>query len=225
MVLIFVLVTFGVFIAIDYLRNRNKEPQIAMEMEEGLVAVAPMQLEAVVEGFHVPERLRFHAGHGWALRERTRLARVGVDEFGAALLGGVDRIELPKPGHWVRQGQKAWGFYRNGEKAEMVSPVEGEVVEVNPDVLKDPSLLRKDPYGRGWLMAVHVPDEESVLRNLLPIHLVKDWIRENAERLFAMQPQLAGPVMADGGRPIESLTAGLPGSSWKELTEEFFLSA
>jgi glycine cleavage system H protein len=222
MTVILVLMIFAVFISIDYLRNRNKVPQIALE--ERPVAVAPMQLGAVVEGFHVSERLRFHTGHGWALRERSRLARVGVDEFGAALLGGVDRIELPKPGHWVRQGQKALSFYRNGEKAEMVSPVEGEVVEVNPDVLKDPSLLRKDPYGRGWLMAVHVPDEESVLRNLLPVHLVKEWVRESAERLFAKQPQLAGRVMADGGRPIETLAAGLPSSSWKDLTEEFFLS-
>jgi glycine cleavage system H protein len=222
MTVILVLMIFAVFISIDYLRNRGKDPQIVME--EAPVTVTPAPLGALVEGFHVPERLRFHTGHGWALRERSRLARVGVDEFGAALLGGVDRIELPKPGHWLRQGQKAWSFYRQGEKAEMVSPVEGEVVEVNPDVLKNPSLLRNDPYGRGWLMAVHVPDEESVMRNLLPVHLVKEWIRDCAERLFAKQPQLAGPVMADGGRPIENLTAGLPGSSWKEITQEFFLS-
>jgi len=27
----------------------------------------------------------------------------------------------------------------------------GEVIEINPEVLKDPSLLRSDPYGRSWL--------------------------------------------------------------------------
>jgi glycine cleavage system H protein len=221
MTVILVLMIFAVFISIDYLRNRGKAPQIAME--EAPIA-APVPLGALVEGFHVPERLRFHTGHGWAMRERSRLARVGVDEFGAALLGGVDRIEMPKPGHWLRQGQKAWTFFRNGEKTEMVSPVEGEVVEVNQDVLKNPSLLRNDPYGRGWLMAVHVPDEESVMRNLLPVHLVKEWIRDCAEKLFAKQSQLAGPVMADGGRPIENLTSGIPGSSWKQITQEFFLS-
>ncbi len=224
MTVILVLMIFAVFIAIDYVRNRNKAPQIAMEERRAVAEAAPLGI--LVEGFHVPERLRFHTGHGWALRERSHLARVGVDEFGAALLGGVDRIELPKPGHWVRQGQKAWSFYRNGEKAEMASPVEGEVVEVNSDVLKNPALLRHDPYGQGWLMAVNVPDEDSVMRNLLPVHLVKDWIRENAERLFAKQPQLAGPVMADGGRPIASMADdGLPGTSWKELTQEFFLTA
>lgn len=222
MTVILVLMIFAVFISIDYLRNRNKAPQIAME--EVPMATAPMQLGALVEGFHVPERLRFHTGHGWAMRERSRLARVGVDEFGAALLGGVDRIDLPKPGHWLRQGQKAWTFFRNGEKTEMVSPVEGEVVEINTDVLKNPALLRNDPYGRGWLMAVHVPDEESVMRNLLPVHLVKEWIRDCSEKLFAKQPQLVGPVMADGGRPIENLTDGLPGSSWREITQEFFLA-
>jgi len=222
MTVILVLLMFGTLIAIDYIRNRNKAPQTAAAT---VPRVAPgVSLGDFVEGFHVPENLRYHPGHGWAMRERSRLARVGVDEFGAALLGTVDRVELPKPGHWVRQGQKAWSFYRNGEKAEMVSPVEGEVVEVNEEVMKDPSLLRKDPFGKGWLMAVHVPDEESVQHNFLPVYLVKDWIRQSAERLFARQPQLAGPVMADGGHPIESLTAGLPGSSWKELTKGFFLS-
>ena len=222
MTLILVLLMFGTFIAIDYFRNRHRPPQVA---EQKLPQSAPhFSLGDYVEGFHVPETVRYHAGHGWALRERSRLARVGVDEFGASLLGGVERIELPKPGRWVRQGQKAWTFYRDGEKCQMVSPVEGEVVEVNEEVLKDPSLLRKDPFGSGWLMTVHVPDEESVRRNFLPVHLVKDWIRECAERLFAEQPQLAGPVMADGGRPIESLTAAMPDSSWKELTKEFFLT-
>jgi glycine cleavage system H protein len=221
MTLILVLLMFGTFVLIDYLRIRHTTPQVATE---NVPAVArPALSGGFVEGFLVPEKVRYHAGHGWAQRERSRLMRVGVDEFGAALLGKVDRIELPKPGRWVRQGQKAWSFSRNGEKTEMVSPVEGEIVELNAEVLKDPSLLRKDPFGQGWLMTVHVPDEESVQRNFLPVHLVKAWIQNCAERLFAKQPQLAGPVMADGGRPIEDFAAGLPGANWRELTQEFFL--
>lgn len=221
MTLILVLLMFGAFILIDYLRSRRTAPQLAVEAVPVSSRTAPSG--EFVEGFHVPEKLRYHAGHGWAQRERARLMRVGVDEFGAALLGNIDHIELPKPGRWVRQGQKVWSFSRNGEKTEMVSPVEGEIVEVNPEVVKDPSLLRRDPFGQGWLMTVHVPDEESVQRNFLPVHLVKAWVRDCAERLFAKQPQLAGPVMADGGRPIEDFAAGLPGTNWRELTQEFFI--
>jgi glycine cleavage system H protein len=221
MTVILVLLMFATFILIDYLRTRHTVGQL-------VAANAPAVAQLVtagpfVVGFPIPGNVQYHAGHGWAHRERGRLMRVGVDGFGAALLGGVDRIELPKPGHWVRQGQKAWTFYRNGEKTEMVCPVEGEILEVNPEVLKDPTLLRKDPFGQGWLMTVHVPDEESVQRNFLPTQLVKTWIQDCAQRLFAKQPQLAGPVMADGGRPVDNLVAELPGANWIELTKEFFL--
>jgi glycine cleavage system H protein len=221
MTLILVLLMFATFILIDYLRTRRTAPHLVRESVP--VVSRPAVSGEFVEGFHVPATVRYHAGHGWAQRERTHLMRVGVDEFGAALLGKLERIELPKPGRWVRQGQKAWSFLRNGEKTEMVSPVEGEIVELNAEVLKDPSLLRKDPFGQGWLMTVHVPDEESVQRNFLPVHLVKAWVHDCAERLFAKQPQLAGPVMADGGRPVEDFASGLPGASWQELTQEFFL--
>ena len=221
MTLILVLLMFATFILIDYVRTRRTAPHL---LRESAPAVSrPALAMEFVEGFHVPAKVRYHAGHGWAQRERAHLMRVGVDEFGAALLGKLDRIELPKPGRWVRQGQKAWSFARNGEKTEMVSPVEGEIVEVNSEVVKDPTLLRKDPFGQGWLMTVNVPDEESVQRNFLPVLLVKAWIHDCAERLFAKQPQLAGPVMADGGRPIEDFASGLPGANWKELTQEFFL--
>jgi glycine cleavage system H protein len=222
MTLILVLLMFAIFIGIDYLRSRHAVKPLVMEPAQ---AAAPRHLPAgeFVEGFLVPANVRYHAGHAWAQKERKRLMRVGVDEFGAALLGNIDHIELPKPGRWVRQGQKVWSFTRNGEKTEMVSPVEGEIVEVNPEVVKDPSLLRKDPFGQGWLMTVHVPDEESVQRNFLPVHLVKAWVRDCADRLFAKRPQLAGPVMADGGRQIEDFATGLPGTNWRELTQEFFI--
>lgn len=221
MTVILVLLMFGTFVLVDYLRSRHAMPVVAGETAQAAARQAPTG--EFVEGFHVPATVRYHAGHGWAQRERSRLMRVGVDEFGAALLGNISHIEMPRPGRWVRQGQKVWSFSRNGEKTEMVSPVEGEIVEVNPEVVKDPSLLRKDPFGQGWLMTVHVPDEESVQRNFLPVHLVKAWVRDCAGRLFAKQPQLAGPVMADGGRPVADFADGLPGTNWRELTEEFFI--
>ena len=82
-----------------------------------------------VGGFHVPTSVAYHPGHSWLLRERKNVVRVGADEFAAALLGKVEKLELPKPGTWVRQGQKMLAFYRDGVKTEMVSPTEGEVME------------------------------------------------------------------------------------------------
>ena len=224
MTVILVLATFLVFIVVDYALNRRKA--LATVPVEESPAVVPAQLGGdYVDGFLVPGNVSYHPGHSWLVRERKNIVRVGADEFAAALLGKVESIELPKPGQWIRQGQKVVSFFRDGEKTEMVSPTEGEVMEVNPEVLRDPAALRHDPYGKGWLVTVHVPDEENTARNLVPKGLVREWARQSVERLYALQPALAGSVAADGGRPAEELLGNLPDAGWKEVTAEFFLTA
>jgi len=217
-----VLATFLVFIVLDYFLNRRKA--VHTVPAEALKAVPASLGGDYVDGFLVPENVSYHPGHGWLVRERKNIVRVGADEFAAALVGKVGKVELPKPGQWIRQGQKVLSFYRDGEKTEMVSPTEGEVLEINAEILVNPGLLRQDPYGKGWLVTVHVPDEESTGRNLVPKGLVRQWMREAVERLYSRQPALAGAVAADGGRPAEDLLAALPNANWKAVTGEFFLT-
>jgi len=222
MTVILVLAFFLVFIVLDYFLNRRKA--VATVMVEA-PQVVPAQFGGdIVDGFEVPENISYHPGHSWLVRERKSLVRVGADEFAAALLGKIEKIELPKPGQWIRQGQKILSFYRDGVKTEMVSPTEGEVMEINSEAAGNPELLRKDPYGKGWLLTVHVPDEENTSRNLVPKGLVREWMRDAVTRLYSRQPALAGAVAADGGRPAEDLLATLPDANWKETTGEFFLT-
>jgi glycine cleavage system H lipoate-binding protein len=220
MTVLFVLALFLVFALIDWLVSRG-----TIHVAETAFETPPAELPAgeFVYGFHTPSNVRYHAGHGWALRERKNVVRVGIDDFAARLAGKVEAFELPKPGQWIRQGERTMKAVRNGQTAEMVSPIEGEVLEVNPDVVKDPGLVRRDPYGAGWLMTVHVPDEEGTNRNFIPRDLVTRWMENIAEKLYARQPELAGAVAADPGTPVEDLAAALPGSNWNELTNEFFL--
>jgi glycine cleavage system H protein len=221
MTVILLLATFMAFALIDYLLNRKRVVQIAPE--HAVVNVAAPE-HAYIDGFLVPDNLRYHSGHTWVATERKHLARVGIDEFGAALAGKIDAIELPKPGQWVRQGQKAIKIVRNGETTELVSPVEGEIAAINPELVKNASIVRDDPYGAGWFFTVNVPDEENTFRNLIPRNMIRDWMATATERLYALQPQLAGAVAADGGRPVDDLLSGLPHASWEGVTREFFLT-
>jgi glycine cleavage system H lipoate-binding protein len=221
MAVVLIIITFAVFIAIDWFMNHGKAPALSFAEAH---AGSQKPTDDMIAGFHLPRSLRYHPGHTWVQRERKNLNRVGADEFAAIFAGPVDRVELPKPGTWVRQGQKAISFFRNGEKIEMVSPVEGEIVEVNQELAANPALLRQDPYGNGWLMSVFAPDEEGPSRNLLPSSLISTWMREAAEKFFLLQPMPAGVTAADGGRPSEMATASLTPEVWKKAAKEFFLS-
>ena len=222
MVLLLLLGTFLFFILLDVFLNRKKATVSAAATE---TTELPVALDAeVIGGYRVPRNYRYHPGHSWAYEDANSNVRVGMDEFAASLAGNVEKIELPKRGVWVRQGQKCWTITRKGQKTTMVSPIEGEVVEVNQAVLGNPSLVRDDPYGNGWLMTVHAPDQGTVTKNLLPDALVPQWMRQAVDRLYGMQPQLAGAAAADGGVPARDVCEELPDVSWKELTQEFFLT-
>jgi len=220
MTVLFVLAIFLVFALADWVLSRG-QIEAAAPAEEPVFEAA--QAASHVHGFHVPDHVRYHPGHGWVMRERKNIARIGVDDFATRLAGAIDRIELPKPGQWLRQGQRSFQLVRNGQTSEMVSPIEGEVLEVNPEVLKDPSLLHRDPYGEGWLMTLHVPDEEGTTRNLIPRDLVRGWMENVAAKLYSLQPELAGAVAADAGEPVADIAAALPEHDWQKLTNEFFL--
>ena len=126
-------------------------------------ATAPRMRPSLVGGFSVPDNLRYHPGHTWALSESPNLVRIGIDDFASKLTGKIERIALPQRGQWIRQGQKVWSIVRNGVKVDMVSPIEGSVTDINEAVVNDPALATKDPYGEGWLVTVQSPDCQDQL--------------------------------------------------------------
>jgi len=222
MTVILILVTFAIFLTIDYLRQ-DKRVKTPIEAQAARVS-APRMLPRFVSGFELPENCRYHPGHTWAVEETPNLVRVGFDDFATRLLGKIDHIELPKRGQWIRQGQRLATAFRDGAKAEVLSPVEGEVTQVNEGVLSDTSLPSRDPYGQGWLISVYSPDAKTSFHNLLGGSLARSWMTEAATRLFGKLPALAGAVAQDGGLAVHDLTAQLPDQNWGDLAQEFFLT-
>jgi glycine cleavage system H protein len=224
MVVIMVLLTFAIFLLIDYARSQ-KQLVNQPAMQTSLREVEPRMVPPMVAGFEVPANVRFHAGHTWALSESRDLVRVGMDDFATKLIGKIDSITLPQRGRWVRQGQKIWTIFRDGKSVDMISPVEGTITDVNDAVVRDPELARKDPFGEGWLVSVQAPDAKINFRNLLSGGLARMWMEDAALRLRKRMPMaMASALAQDGGVAVDDITAHLPNEDWATLTKEFFLS-
>jgi glycine cleavage system H lipoate-binding protein len=223
MTVLLVLLTFVTFLLIDHFHSRKvvvAQPVLQVPKRQAPPRLAP----SLVGGFQVPERLRYHPGHAWALSESPSLVRVGMDEFASKLTGKLERIVLPQRGQWIRQGQKIWTLHRDGTSVDMVSPIEGSVADINEAVVRDPELARKDPYGEGWLVSVQSPDAKTNFRNLLGGALARWWTEESASRLQRRMPLAVGALAQDGGVAMGNLAAQIPGKDWAALAKEFFLS-
>ena len=226
MTVLLVLATFAIFLTIDYFYSKAKHPvlQVAPAISRARTAAAPATKPNLVGGFAVPDNLRYHPGHTWALSESPNLVRIGMDDFATKLAGKVEHVTLPQRGQWIRQGQKVWSLVRNGVKIDMVSPIEGSVADVNDAVANDPALIGKDPYGEGWMVTVQSPDAKTNFRNLLGGALARWWTEESSMRLQRLMPSALGALAQDGGVALDDVAATLPDEQWAKVTREFFLT-
>ncbi|MFZ0761912.1 MAG: glycine cleavage system protein H [Candidatus Sulfotelmatobacter sp.] len=224
MTVLLVLFTFATFLLIDYFRTRQSIVQPPVQAAAARHDAVPRLQPALVGDFEVPQNLRYHPGHTWALSESPNLVRVGVDDFASKLTGKLESITLPQRGQWIRQGQKMCTIHRDGCAVDMVSPIEGSVSDINEGVVRNPMLALRDPYGEGWLLTVQAPDAKTSFRNLLGGSLARWWTEESAIRLRRRMPNAFGALAQDGGVAMDNVPAHIPDQEWLPLAKEFFLS-
>ena len=224
MVVGLMLATFIVFVMVDYYLQRRHPRQLeiksAAEEARGEDLTFSMN---VVGGFKVPAHLSYHPGHAWAMKESRQVVRIGLDDFAARLVGQIDQIDLPARGHWLRQGEKGWTLGRGSHRFQMISPIEGEVVDVNPEVLRNPAVAHQDPYGVGWLVAVNAPAAEGNLKNLLHGRVAQRWMEESVADLHTRISPGSEARLQDGGHAIGDVLSLVPEFQWEKFVEEMLL--
>jgi glycine cleavage system H lipoate-binding protein len=229
MTALLVLATFLFFAGLDYLLHRRKAAAhggvaAAVAVPEAETApAAPAPEPVFVAGYQLPDDRQYHPCHTWVRFTGPDTAVVGIDDFAAKLTGRAKGVRLPHAGDWVRPGEKAARVEVEGRSTEFVSPVDGEVVEVNPDLKKEPALATWDPYGRGWLFKVHSAGLAASARNLLKGRLARAWTEDSSQQLNLRLMALSGSVLQDGGTPAPDFARHLDAAEWKRLTDQFFL--
>ncbi len=179
---------------------------------------------AISDWFHLPlEGMYFHQGHSWAKPEGDNVVRVGIDDFAQKLVGKIDAIKLPQVGSQVSQGEKAWSLQVGSKSIDMLSPVDGKILDINESLLNSPESIGKDPYGQSWLMKVQAPRVSANLKNLLSGGLARKWMEEVRENLLARMNYNLGAVSQDGGVPVDGIAKNIDRERWDEIVREFLL--
>ena len=156
--------------------------------------------------------------------EGRQNARIGIDAFAGNLFGKIDSVEVADLNRWVRQGQPLCTITREDRSVELLSPVEGVLVSVNHEVLKNPSLMVEDPYRNGWLCVIKAPEMATNVKNLLQGPIVLPWMQNCLMRLGAKVQQLTPALAQDGGLPVKGLLFQVDNGTQEQLTKEFFLT-
>jgi glycine cleavage system H protein len=118
-----------------------------------------------------PDGLKYHPEHDWARIEGDE-ATLGITWFAQDALGELVHFEAPEAGSTIAKDQSYGEVESVKAVSEVISPLSGEILEVNAKVVEAPETVNEDPYGAGWLVRIRLSDP-SELDSLLELEAYK----------------------------------------------------
>jgi len=110
-----------------------------------------------VDSLNIPEDLKYTKTSEWVKVEGDVIV-TGLTDFSQSELTDIVFVELPEVGKQVEANTEYGNVESVKAVADIFSPVNGEVVEVNEALQDTPELINSDCYGEGWYAKIKVSD-------------------------------------------------------------------
>jgi glycine cleavage system H protein len=118
--------------------------------------------------------LHFTREHEW-IRVEGDTATVGITDHAQGQLGDIVFAEAPEAGKTLDKGGEAAVVESVKAASDVYAPVSGEVLEANPAIADDPSIINSDPEGEGWFFKLRLSDA-SELDGLMDETAYRAWV-------------------------------------------------
>ncbi|KEJ89107.1 glycine cleavage system protein H [Sulfitobacter donghicola] len=87
---------------------------------------------------------------------------VGLSNYGAAEIGDAKFVELPEEGDVVSMDDPVVVIEAGSDAVDILSPLDGEIAEVNSRLIDAPEIISEDPQGDGWLFKLSFDDPDAL---------------------------------------------------------------
>ena len=145
-----------------------------------------------------PDDLLYHPEHDWARIDGDE-AVLGITWYAQDALGELVHYEPPDVGATVAKDTSYGEVESVKAVSDLISPLSGEVLEVNQKVVDAPETVNEDPYGDGWLIRIRMSNPTSATQ-LLDVAGVQAGPRRRSELPLAHRRRPRGDARGDRRR-------------------------
>ena len=101
--------------------------------------------------------------HEWVLFDEDGTATVGITDYAQDQLGDLVFVNLPEPGDTVTAGESFADVESVKAVSDVLSPVTGEVEEVNETLADEPQLMNQSPYDSWFVKITDITDRAELM--------------------------------------------------------------
>lgn len=126
-----------------------------------------------------PADLKYHKEHSW-VRLSGKKATIGITNYAQESLGDIVYIDLPEVENTIEANTELTEIESTKTTSPVISPVSGNIIEVNEELSETPELINEDPYGKGWIAVIGV-DDVSEVEELMDASEYEKYLEEEAK--------------------------------------------
>lgn len=109
-----------------------------------------------------PENIRYSEDHEWIRVLDDGKAEIGISDFAQSELGDIVFVDIPEVGIELAKGEVFGSIEAVKTVSDLILPVSGELLEVNPVLEEKPETINGDPYNAGWIVRISLKDPKEV---------------------------------------------------------------
>ena len=102
----------------------------------------------------IPDDLQYTPEHEWVRIESDGTVTFGITHHAQDALGDIVYCALPAAGTAISAGRACGEVESTKSVSDIYAPIDGTVVESNPNLDTEPQLVNQEPYGAGWMVRV-----------------------------------------------------------------------
>lgn len=200
----------------------NKKGKIAMTITRAFDTLTARIL-------NIPKGIYFSRNHTWAFLEKSGEAKIGVNDFLAAVVGNVKVKMLKTPGETIGRGEVLAEMEQGNKHLKIVSPVSGLVVKNNENVQISGNVIFNDPYDSSWLCAIEPAQWKADTNSFLLAGEATKWILSEVDRfkdflavsMVRNSPEPALISLQEGGEIKPHILEEMDLHVWDEFQKSF----
>ncbi len=128
--------------------------------------------------YDIPENCYYIKEHEWILIENADTAKIGITDYAQKALKEITYFYVGKRGAEVKRMETICKIESVKCVSEVLSPLSGVVLRFNNGLFDHPSIINRDPYGRGWIAIIRPTNLDKELEKLLKPELYAEHIKE-----------------------------------------------
>ncbi len=172
--------------------------------------------------------VKYFPSHFWVYELEGGSVRIGLDDFIVKYLDPIENIIFPVNGNRIQEGAAICWLFGDDWNIRLSAPLAGSISASNRRILQQaPELLKKDPYGRGWLLEIKPNCDTSALSLVENIGSIKQWYNQclleiyfSASELIDKVGAFPGVTMSDGGVAVTRLRQLLGKENYTKLAKK-----